>query len=181
MYLNPAENEALGDLREAREKFTILEKKIHKDARKKKREQKRSNLKRMMTGYTGAYTDGQTDYDTQSNTTTVEKRNQIEEVMGPWNDFIAKIDKPRDFDYHKSVILEHGEIDTVEAHLYCLTTIGIRDFDKSGGFEKLTVCMTDALDKFRKDWRTLDMDVIERLIRICLVRELQQIEERKDA
>ena len=91
--------------------------------------------------------------------------NEFEEVVGPWNDYLARIDKPREF----------------QAQLTCLTKIGIEDFDRKGGYEKLAFSMTGPLEEFRKDWRTLDMEVIEYLIRICIVRELQSIEERKEA
>ena len=56
-----------------------------------------------------------------------------------------------------------------------------KNFDKSGGLDKLMFDMTKSLDTFRLKWKTLDMVKIEEIMRICLVRELQQIEERKDA
>lgn len=74
-----------------------------------------------------------------------------------------------------------------------LTTLGIanrkdRDGRAIGGnyddvpsMDKLIFKMKEALQKFQKLWLTLDKDKIYAIIRLCMARELQSVEERKDA
>ena len=47
--------------------------------------------------------------------------------------------------------------------------------------DKLVFKMREALAKFQRVWQTLDKDKIKRIIKVCMAREMTQVEERKDA
>lgn len=62
-----------------------------------------------------------------------------------------------------------------------MSALGVAKYDHFERLELMSVKIKEALDEFRKKWKTLDMDEIMRKIRVGLVRELQQIDERKFA
>lgn len=59
--------------------------------------------------------------------------------------------------------------------------LGITNYDKCGGLDKLVFDMRESIDIWKKEWKTLDLDYIFKMVRLSIVRELQMIEERKDA
>ena len=68
-----------------------------------------------------------------------------------------------------------------EPQLKVMRVLGIDEYDRCGGLDKLIINMQKALAEFKLKWKTLDMQRIEEIMRLCIVRELQMIEERKDA
>jgi hypothetical protein len=62
-----------------------------------------------------------------------------------------------------------------------LRTLGISNYDSVASMDKLVFKMREALQRFNRIWQTLDKDKIYTIIRVCLARELTQVEERKDA
>lgn len=59
--------------------------------------------------------------------------------------------------------------------------LGIDNYDAVISMDKLVFKMREALLKFQVLWKTLDKEKIYDIIKLCLARELQCVEERKDA
>ena len=59
-----------------------------------------------------------------------------------------------------------------KTELPILKTLGIDDYDKVISIDKLVFKMRQALTKFQKLWQTLDKEKIEKVIRLCMAREL---------
>jgi len=68
-----------------------------------------------------------------------------------------------------------------KAHIPILKTLGIDNYDAVQSMDKLVFTMREALKKFQKLYKTLDKEKIYSVIRLCMARELQCVEERKDA
>jgi hypothetical protein len=71
--------------------------------------------------------------------------------------------KPRDFN----------------SDLPILSTLGAQDYDKVDNIDQLTIKLERALKKFVKDWKTLDNNKINYLMKYGIVQEVMKIEERK--
>lgn len=68
-----------------------------------------------------------------------------------------------------------------DASLPVLTLFKIDDYDCVGGLERLVFDIKGAIEKCRMRWKTLSMEKIKELTRLCIVRELTYIENRKGA
>lgn len=97
--------------------------------------------------------------------TTAELQQNQDFMVGLIDDTIKLPQNPRKF----------------KANLPILETLGIDNYDAVISMDKLVFKMSEALAKFQKLWLTLDKDKIYDIIRLCLARELQCVEERKDA
>ena len=71
--------------------------------------------------------------------------------------------KPRDFN----------------ADLPVLSTLGASNYDKIEDIEAMTISLEGALKKFVKDWKTLDQNKINYLMKYGIVQEVMKVEERK--
>lgn len=130
--------------------------------KKKKKKRGRSALKKSQT--TAFETETNYDDDKTSFMTTAELA-QNQEFMGFIDDTVRLQQNPRKF----------------KAHLPILQTLGIDNYDSVVSMDKLVFKMREALEKFKKLYQTLDKDKIKQIIRLCIARELQCVEERKDA
>lgn len=57
----------------------------------------------------------------------------------------------------------------------------IDDYDEIKAHDKLCVNVFRAMERCKHIWKTVDKDEIKRLIRFCIIREINQVEARKDA
>ena len=71
--------------------------------------------------------------------------------------------KPRDFN----------------ADLPILSTLGAENYDKIDDIDSLSIKLETALRKFVKDWKTLDKQKINYLMKFGIVQEVMKVEERK--
>ena len=62
-----------------------------------------------------------------------------------------------------------------------LDKLGIPDYDKVTNLDKLIFTIADLIKDAKRDWKTIDLDRIKRLTKLCIVRELNMLDERKDA
>ena len=59
-----------------------------------------------------------------------------------------------------------------KAKLPVLKTLGIEDYDSAGGLDKLIFDIRSSIKDFQRQWKTLDSERIEKLIKLCITREL---------
>lgn len=62
-----------------------------------------------------------------------------------------------------------------------LTLMEIDDYDDIKAHDRLYVNVRKAMEKCKVRWRTVDVERIKSIIRQCIIREINQIEGRKNA
>ena len=68
-----------------------------------------------------------------------------------------------------------------KGHIPILKTLGVSNFDSVASMDKLAFKTRDAIKKFQRLYKTIDKAKIEKIIQVCMARELQSCESRKDA
>ena len=156
-------NQSLTHLRAIREK---LGDRIGKSNKKKKKSKKRGGLKSQNTMRTAGGSeadDGVTSYYTKLSA------EDNEAFAGILVDYcftnFQQGNAPRDF----------------KAPTPILKALGIEDYDRVDRLEKLIFTMREAIEDQRRTWKTSDLAGIERTLKHCVAREMNKIDERKDA
>ena len=62
-----------------------------------------------------------------------------------------------------------------------LDKLGIPDYDKVTQLDKMVFTIADLIKDAKFDWKTVDMARIKRIVKLCIVRELNMLDNRKDA
>ena len=88
---------------------------------------------------------------------TVEEKEEMAAVAALLVDYTVSLKNTRKF----------------EPQLKVMRVLGIDEYDRCGGLDKLIIDMKKALAEFKLKWKTLDMQRIEEIMRLCIVRELQ--------
>ena len=74
-----------------------------------------------------------------------------------------------------------GKARTFKAKTATLSLLGIADYDRVRQVEQLNPKVRDAINFSKKNFGTIDVEKIKRLMRLGIVREVSQIEGRKNA
>jgi len=151
-----------------------LEDKIDKKGkRKRKRKGKKSNLKKGMSESESCIDDVISAYTGK----TSEKDNYIDPKDRIIEDFFTQQGKPREFGRY--AYCENAKCKTTLTTV--MTMLEIDDYDEIKAHDKLCVNVMRAMEKCKHIWKTIDTDEIKRLIRLCIIREINQVEARKEA
>lgn len=89
----------------------------------------------------------------------------------------------RDLEKLKDIIRDYAvnalKARDFNADLPILSTLGAEDYDKIDSMDALQIHLETALRKFVKDWKTLDKQKINYLMKYGIVQEVMKVEERK--
>ena len=80
-------------------------------------------------------------------------------------------------DYNKAIVSAHPR--DFHADLPILTALGANSYDQLDNIEKLQINLEEGLKKFVKDWKTIDMEKINYLMKYGIVQEIMKVEGRK--
>lgn len=162
---HPRFNEQLIPVREQR--IRLDEKKGQKKSPKKKSPKKKGNLKNAKSTKSMI---GASEFDIDDATSA---------FTGYTSEFDKKLD-PKDritVDYFPM----QGKARTFKARTATLSMLGIENYDRVRQVEQLNPKVRDAINFSKKNFGTIDVDKIKRLMRLGIVREVSQIEGRKNA
>jgi len=159
-------NTAMKELIETRDKLDASKRK-----KKKKKKKKKGGLLRSNT----SYADGQSEYmdDGCTSAYTSNKDSQDDLFIGILIDYACTNfqngNKPREFktDFCKAT--------------WMLDKLGVPDYDKVANLDKLVFTIADVIKEAKVQWKTIDLEKMKKITKLCLVRELSMLDNRKDA